>query len=106
MRATVPTEAKAVINLVRGAGPHVRVALEEGTQAQWLHDLIAPIAEARTPSPGRSELIANAKTKKTISKGEDRRDNLSHRPLNSTASLPRQARRIAEAPGRTAFGFI
>jgi transposase len=45
MRATVPTEAKAVINLVRGAGPHVRVALEEGTQAQWLHDLIAPIAE-------------------------------------------------------------
>src|SRR5947209_294671 len=42
MRATVPTEAAAVVSLVRGAGPRVRVALEEGTQAQWLHDLIVP----------------------------------------------------------------
>jgi len=47
-----------VVNLVRGAGPHVRVALEEGTQAQWLHDLIAPVAEAVIVcnTRGRSEV--------------------------------------------------
>lgn len=45
MRATVPTEAEAVLALVRGAGPMVHVALEEGTQAQWLHDLIKPHAQ-------------------------------------------------------------
>lgn len=57
MRATVPTEARAIINLVRGAGPRVRVALEEGTQAQWLHDLLIPVAESVVvcSTRGRSE---------------------------------------------------
>jgi len=45
MRATVPTEASAVLRLVRSAGPRVHVAFEEGTQAQWLHDVVAPHAE-------------------------------------------------------------
>lgn len=45
LRATVPTEAAAVLGLVRGCGPRVHVVLEEGTQAQWLHDLIKPHAE-------------------------------------------------------------
>jgi len=45
MRATVPTEAKAILTLIRSAGPRVHVGFEEGTQAQWLHDLIAPYAE-------------------------------------------------------------
>jgi len=45
MRATVPTEAKAILTLVRSAGSRVHVAFEEGTQAQWLHDLIVPHAE-------------------------------------------------------------
>lgn len=45
MRATVPTEARAILQLVRSAGPRVHVGFEEGTQAQWLHDLIAPHAE-------------------------------------------------------------
>ncbi len=45
MRATIPTEPKAILTLVRSAGPRVHVAFEEGTQAQWLHDLIAPRAE-------------------------------------------------------------
>ncbi len=45
MRATVPTEAKAVLSLVKSAGPRAHVAFEEGTQAQWLHDLIVPHAE-------------------------------------------------------------
>lgn len=45
MHATVPTTAKAILALVRSAGPRVHVAFEEGTQAQWLHDLIVPHAE-------------------------------------------------------------
>ena len=45
LKATVPTEAKAIVGLVRGQGPRVHVAFEEGTQAQWLHDLLQPHAE-------------------------------------------------------------
>ena len=45
MRATVPTEAKAIVGLVRGIGPPVHVAFEEGTHAQWLHDLLQGHAE-------------------------------------------------------------
>lgn len=45
MRATVPTEAKAIVGLVKGFGVRVHVVFEEGTQAQWLHDLLAPHAE-------------------------------------------------------------
>ena len=58
LRATVPTDARAVIKLVQGSGPHVRVALEEGTQAQWLHDVIAPVADEVVvcSTRGRSEI--------------------------------------------------
>lgn len=45
LRATVPTEASAILGLVRGLGPRVHIAFEEGTQAQWLHDLLEPHAE-------------------------------------------------------------
>ena len=45
MRATVPTEARAILTLVKSAGPRVHVAFEEGTQAQWLHDLLIGHAE-------------------------------------------------------------
>jgi len=45
LKATVPTEAGAVVSLVRSQGPRVHVAFEEGTQAQWLHDLLQPVAE-------------------------------------------------------------
>lgn len=45
LRATVPTEARSIVQLVRAAGPRVRVAFEEGTQSQWLHDLLEPHAE-------------------------------------------------------------
>jgi transposase len=45
MRATVATEASAIVGLVRGLGARVHVAFEEGTQAQWLHDLLQPHAE-------------------------------------------------------------
>jgi transposase len=45
MRATVATEANAILGLIRGLGPRVHAAFEEGTQAQWLHDLLQPHAE-------------------------------------------------------------
>jgi transposase len=44
MHATVATEASAILALVRGLGPGVHVVFEEGTQAQWLHDLLLPHA--------------------------------------------------------------
>ena len=40
MRATVATEAKAIVALVRGLGSRVHIAFEEGTQAQSLHDVL------------------------------------------------------------------
>src|SRR5689334_19268798 len=45
MRATIATEGDAIVGLVRGLGRRVHVAFEEGTQAQWLHDLLQPHAE-------------------------------------------------------------
>ena len=45
MRSTVRTDAAALIALVRSGGPRVHVAFEEGTQAQWLYDLLTPHAE-------------------------------------------------------------
>jgi transposase len=45
MRATVATEAKAIVGLVRGLGSRVHIAFEEGTQAQWLHDVLTGHAE-------------------------------------------------------------
>jgi len=58
MQATVPTEAKAILTLVRSAGSRVHVAFEEGTQAQWLHDLLVDHAERVTVCNvrGRGEL--------------------------------------------------
>jgi transposase len=44
MKATMPTEASMILRFVRGLG-RVHVAFEEGTQAQWLHDLLLPEAE-------------------------------------------------------------
>jgi transposase len=36
---------KAIVGLVRGLGSRVHVVFEEGTQAQWLHDVLKPYAE-------------------------------------------------------------
>jgi transposase len=41
----VPTEEKAIVQLVGSAGRRVHVAFEEGTQAQWLHDVLIGHAE-------------------------------------------------------------
>jgi hypothetical protein len=45
MRATVPTEEKAILQLAASAGRRVHVAFEEGTQAQWLHDVLVERVE-------------------------------------------------------------
>ena len=42
-RQVVPTEAPAILGLSRGMRGTIHVALEEGTQAQWLHDLLSPV---------------------------------------------------------------
>ena len=59
MRATVPTEAKAIVGLVKGIGRPLYAAFEEGTQAQWLHDLLRPHADRVVVCNvrGRSETV-------------------------------------------------
>jgi len=41
-RSIVPTEDAALLEFFAGMRGAVHVAFEEGTQAQWLHDLLAP----------------------------------------------------------------
>jgi transposase len=45
MRSTVRTEAESILGLVRAGGKRVHVVFEEGTQAQWLYDLLYPHTE-------------------------------------------------------------
>ena len=66
LKATVPTEAKAIVSLVRGQGPRVQVAFEEGTQAQWLHDLLEPVAER--------VIVCNVRGKKELVNKNDQID--------------------------------
>ncbi len=44
-RTVLPTEGRAVVEFFRGLRGPVHVALEEGTQAQWLHDLLVPLVQ-------------------------------------------------------------
>ncbi len=44
-RMIVPTEARALVECFRGMRGTIHVALEEGTQAQWLHDLLVPLVD-------------------------------------------------------------
>ncbi|MHB0972353.1 MAG: hypothetical protein ACYC7A_22650 [Thermoanaerobaculia bacterium] len=41
-RGVVETSARELVALVCRVGPKLRLTFEEGTQAQWLHDLLAP----------------------------------------------------------------
>jgi hypothetical protein len=41
-RSVLPTDAGALLEFVGGMRGAIHVTLEEGTQAQWLHDLLAP----------------------------------------------------------------
>src|SRR6266581_7622818 len=44
-RSVLPTDGGAITEFVRGMRGAVHVALEEGTQAQWLRDLLAPLVD-------------------------------------------------------------
>ena len=44
-RTVVPTEAPALVEFFHGLRGTVHVAFEEGTQAQWLHELVAPLVD-------------------------------------------------------------
>jgi transposase len=45
METTVPTERRAIEQVLRGRTGRVWVAFEEGTQAQWLYEIVSPLAE-------------------------------------------------------------
>ncbi len=44
-RTILPTEEPAILEFFRGMRGAVHVAFEEGTQAQWLHDVLVPLVE-------------------------------------------------------------
>jgi len=44
-RSIVPTEEAALVEFFRGMRGAVHVVFEEGTQAQWLYDLLAPLVD-------------------------------------------------------------
>ena len=44
-RSVLPTEGGMITEFVRGMRGAVHVVFEEGTQAQWLHDLLAPLVD-------------------------------------------------------------
>ncbi len=65
MKATVPTEEKAIVALVR-SWPRVQVAFEEGTQAQWLHDVLIDQVER--------VVVCNVRGKGPLTNKDDRID--------------------------------
>ena len=44
-RSILPTEATALVEFFRGMRGSIHVAFEDGTQAQWLYDLLAPVVD-------------------------------------------------------------
>jgi hypothetical protein len=44
-RSVMPTEAAAILGYLRGMRGAIHVAFEEGTQAQWLYELVRPVVE-------------------------------------------------------------
>ena len=44
-RTILPTESTALVEFFGGMRGAIHVAFEEGTQAQWLHDLLLPVVD-------------------------------------------------------------
>lgn len=44
IESKVATRSEAITNFIRGLGGTVEVAFEEGSQAQWLYELLGPVA--------------------------------------------------------------
>ena len=54
-RSVLPTEAAAIVEFFRGMRGTILVAFEEGTQAQWLYDLLVPVVSQVTVCDRRGE---------------------------------------------------
>jgi hypothetical protein len=54
-RTILPTEAPALGECFRGMRGAVHVAVEEGTPAQWLHDLVVPLVHRVVGCDGRGQ---------------------------------------------------
>ena len=50
-RTIIPTEAEALLAFVRSLRGTVHVAFEEGTQAQWLSEVLTPVVQRVGPPP-------------------------------------------------------
>jgi hypothetical protein len=122
LRATVPTEASAILGLVRGLGPRVHVAFEEGTQAQWLHDLLgggrrrSGEGSCLRSSPRDRPLVtpsANATPAHCVLSCEEEPDHAGHchpDPHSLPAARPfgrdRRPRTAGQAPGGEGRGAV
>jgi transposase len=58
-RTVLPTEAIALSEFLCSMRGSIRVAFEEGTQAQWLHDLLLPLADEVVVCDRRGEHRGN-----------------------------------------------
>ena len=74
-RTILPTEASALVEYFRGMRGAIHVTFEEGTQAQWLHDLLAPVVDRVIVCDRRGEHRGNKADQKDA-------DQLSHRLLS------------------------
>ena len=73
-RGILPTERAALVEFVAGMRGSIHVAFEEGTQAQWLHDLLSPLVDRVVVCDRRGEHRGNKADQMDA-------DKLSHRLL-------------------------
>lgn len=67
-RKILPTEACALVEFFAGMRGSVHVTFEEGTQAQWLHDLLAPVVDRVIVCDRRGEHRGNKADQKDADK--------------------------------------
>lgn len=63
-RSILPTEPSALIEYFQGMRGSIYVAFEEGTQAQWLHDLLLPVVDRVIVCDKRGEHRGNKADRK------------------------------------------
>src|SRR5437016_986908 len=79
-RSVLPTDAAPILEFFRGMRGTIHVAFEEGTQAQWLHDLLAPRVDRVIVCDGPGPAAASAGSLEC--------------PARLVSSRPRQLRRV------------
>lgn len=60
-RSILPTDAPAIVEYLRGMRGAIHVAFEEGTQAQWLHDLLVPLVDRVVVCDRRGQTVRGNK---------------------------------------------